>query len=94
LDIAVNAVGSAYQSSITGVNEGFGGLLSIGDPAKAAVTLDGASFQTYGFWTGKTTGSYDVRDGQYIDTNTNKAIDPAALKGKLIRPTPDGGGGA
>ena len=81
LDAMVNAIGQARTEAITGVNEGLTGELSIGDPGKAATTLDGAGIETYSWWTGKSTGTYSIHDGQFYDADGN-AVDPKRVKGK------------
>jgi len=90
IDALVNAVSNYQEVQATGVNEVATGETQIVNPATAAVTLDGASISTYNFFSnGNATGTYSVQNGQYIDSSTNKPVDPKTLQNQFfhIHPT-------
>jgi hypothetical protein len=68
--------------AITGVHESeLFNTLTIADPKNAAETLDGLVIRTDATKSSPA-AAYSVRDGQFIDIQTKKAVDPQSLKGK------------
>jgi hypothetical protein len=49
-----------------------------------AISVDGSTIQTYGWWSGKTTGTFTVKGGKYYGAD-GKAVDESSMKGKSFR---------